>query len=104
MKTLAKRLRKEKENVRYYKERYEKMEMLAAEIIGIEKNTRKEMERLAAVNAETRRYVIALAKRLAKDKEVNLSMEEIKGAKEEDLKIRIKAGEGGKVKGVGIKC
>lgn len=88
MKTLAKRLKKEKENVKYYKRRFDMAEMLAKECMKLEIAAREEITRTAAVNQETMRYVAALVKRLiGKGQEISLSLEEIKGADEKELEV-----------------
>ena len=88
MKTLAKRLKKEKENVKYYKRRFDTAEMLAKECMKLEIGAREEIARTAAVNRETMRYVTALAKRLiGKGQEISLTLEEIKEADENELEV-----------------
>lgn len=88
MKTLAKRLKKEKENVKYYKRRFDTAEMLAKECMKLEIRAREEIARTAAVNQETMRYVTALAKRLiGKGQEISLTLEEIKEADENELEV-----------------
>ena len=88
MKTLAKRLKKEKENVKYYKRRFDTAEMLAKECMKMEIAAREEIARTEAVNRETMRYVTVLVKRLiGKGQEISLSLEEIKGADENELEV-----------------
>ena len=104
MKTLAKRLKKEKENVKYYKRRFDMAEMLAKECMKLEIGAREEITRAAAVNQETMRYVTALAKRLiGKGQEISLSLEEIKAADENELEVEPVLDEGGKIRNVRIK-
>lgn len=104
MKTLAKRLKKEKENVKYYKRRFDTAEMLAKECMKLEIGAREEITRAAAVNKETMRYVTALAKRLiGKGQEISLSLEEIKAADENELVVEPVLDEGGKIRNVRIK-
>lgn len=104
MKTLAKRLKKEKENVKYYKRRFDMAEMLAKECMKLEIGAREEIARTAAVNRETMRYVTAMAKRLiGKGQEISLSLEEIKAADENELEVEPVPDEGGKIRNVRIK-
>lgn len=104
MKTLAKRLKKEKENVKYYKRRFDMAEMLAKECMRMEIGAREEIARTAAVNQETMRYVTALAKRLiGKGEEINLSLEEIKAADENELEVEPMLDETRKIKSVRIR-
>lgn len=104
MKTLAKRLKKEKENVKYYKRRFDMAEMLAKECMKLEIGAREEVARAAAVNQETMRYVTALAKRLVeKGQEISLSLEEIKTADENELEVEPVLDESGKIQNIRIK-
>lgn len=104
MKTLAKRLKKEKENVKYYKRRFDMAEMLAKECMKLEIGAREEVARAAAVNQETMRYVTALAKRLVeKGQEISLSLEEIKVADENELEVEPVLDESGKIQNIRIK-
>lgn len=104
MKTLAKRLKKEKENVKYYKRRFDMAEMLAKECMKLEIGAREEVTRAAAVNRETMRYVTALAKRLVeKGQEISLSLEEIKTADENELEVEPVLDESGKIQNIRIK-
>lgn len=104
MKTLAKRLKKEKENVKYYKRRFDMAEMLAKECMKLEIGAREEVTRAAAVNQETMRYVTALAKRLiGKGQEISLSLEEIKAADENELEVTPVLDGCGKIQNIRIK-
>ena len=103
MKTLAKRLKKEKENVKYYKRRFDMAEMLAKECMKLEIGAREEVARAAAVNQETMRYVTALAKRLVeKGQEISLSLEEIKTADENELEVEPVLDKDRKIQGIRI--
>ena len=104
MKTLAKRLKKEKENVKYYKRRFDMAEMLAKECMKLEIGAREEVDRAAAVNQETMRYVTALAKRLiGKGEEISLNLEEIKAADESELEVEPVLDNDGKIQNVRIR-
>lgn len=104
MKTLAKRLKKEKENVKYYKRMFDMAEMLAKECMKLEIGAREEVTRAAAVNQETMRYVTALAKRLiGKGEEISLSLEEIKAADESELEVEPVLDGCGKIQNIRIK-
>lgn len=104
MRTLAKRLKKEKENVKYYKKRFDMAEMLAKECMRLEIGAREEITRAAAVNQETMRYVTALAKRLiGKGQEISLSLEEIKAADESELEVEPVLDKDGKIQCIKIR-
>ena len=104
MKTLAKRLKKEKENVKYYKRRFDMAEMLAKECMKLEIGAREEVTRAAEVNRETMRYVTALVKRLiGKGEEISLSLEEIKAADENELEVEPVLDKDGKIQCIKIR-
>lgn len=103
MKTLAKKLKKERENVRYYKRRFEVAEMLAKECMKLEIEAREEIKRMEAVNKESIKYISVLANRLTEQKkEIILTMDEIKNAKEKDVKIEMESGKDGKIEKIKI--